>query len=218
MRLVAAGVPKGILHMPHQGIEPVRNIQRPVRPELHIDRAKIDIDGRKQRLDFFACETGPFRADAVLLDSVKPDHIVVQKIPLGFLGEMPAAYELRSGGRPHNGRKYLHSGVLFGIRQIPRQRKPEIIVSVGGVRNEILSPPVEFVAPGICEAVAHIALQKMPAGFVPEHAGVLHADGSVRRFHLRMMEGAFLKIERPARPPYETVDGVMAVFRAETVQ
>ena len=156
--------------------------------------------------------------NTVLLDPVKPNNIVVQKIALDLLREMAAAHEFRSGRRANDRREYLHAGMLFRIRKIPCQRKPEIVVSVGGVRNKILPPTIEFVPPGIGEPVTHIAFQAMTPGLVPEHPGILHAHGPIGRFHLRMMKGALLKIERPARAPYETVDGVVAVLRAETVQ
>ena len=70
-------------------------------------------------------------------------------------------------------------------------------------------------SPGVGEGVRGQDLQSLSVGLVAEDAGVLEVHRPPRRFHLGVVEGAFLEAQRAARGPGEGADRMVAVLGAE---
>ena len=76
MSVVTVGVSKIMLHVADQWVEPVDNVESPVRTELNVCRAEVSVRGKKNRLDFFALETGAGILHRVLEHALKTDAVI----------------------------------------------------------------------------------------------------------------------------------------------
>ena len=216
---IAPRVPQRVLHVSDQRIEPVGDVERPVEPEFDRNRPEVRIRRHQQRFGLHGDEPGAVLPYLVLLDALEADRVRHQEIALGIVGKVAAADELHVRGRPYLGqRPHLHRPLLAGIVDVAGERRAVVVVSVGRVGDEVLTPPIDDVAPGIGEAVADEHAELFGARFVSEDARFLEPHRAVRCFDLRMEKGPFLEIQVAARTPGEGVDGVMAVFSAEAVQ
>ncbi len=86
------------------------------------------------------------------------------------------------------------------------------------VHEEGLSPFGEDVPPGIANSHACENPQVTGARVVLIDPAVVVAHHPVGRFHLRMQEDAFLKIDPTSRSPSPGTDRMVAVFDAKTGQ
>ena len=92
-------------------------------------------------------------------------------------------------------------------------------IRAGAVDDDVLPPVVEDVAVRIGEAVGNIDVELLRPRLVAKHAGVGQPQRrAVGRFDLRVVERAFLEIERPARIERKTVGRVVRVGRVEAAQ
>jgi hypothetical protein len=216
---VPARIAQRVLHVPDQRVEPVAEVQRAIGPHLHGDGTEIGIRGLQQRLDLDAGEPRAVLDRAVLLDAVEPDDVRDQEVALHLVGEVAAADELDVARRPHLGqRPFLHRPLLARVIHMAGKRRPVVVGAARGVRDEVLPPAVDHVAPGIGERIGDEDLELLGFRHVTEHRRVVDAHRAVRRLDLRMVERAFLEVEVATGPPLKRVDGVMAVLGAKAVK
>src|SRR5437870_4178773 len=107
--------------------------------------------------------------------------------------------------------------MLARIIDVPRESRRIIIHVPRPVRDEILSPTIEYMAMRISEGIRHINFELLSPWLIAVDTRIGAAlRRSVGRFDLRAMKHAFLKIQSSARIEYETVGGVMRIGRIES--
>ena len=83
---------------------------------------------------------------------MKADAVVQQVIALGFVGKMPAGDQLAAGQwAPLLGEQFLQLAVLVWIVGLAAEGGAEVIGSARSIGDEVLSPAVDVMAPGIVE-------------------------------------------------------------------
>ena len=216
--VIAALVPERVLHVADQRVEPVDDVERAVRGELQVDGPEIDVGRVEERLDLFRGEARVLLDHPVLLDALEADRVVDQEVALRLVREVAGTHDLAAGGRPDDRGEDLHPPPLRRVGRVAGDRGAEVVRAAGGVGDEVLTPSVEDVAPGIGEGVGDEDLEVEAVRLVAEDAGIDQPHRAVGCLDLAVVEHALLEVERAAGSPGEGGDRVVAVLGAEAVQ
>ncbi len=218
VRVVAVRVADRVLHVANQRVEPVDHIQGPIGPELEGHRAEIRVGRAEQRLDGRPAEARAVLLDAVAEDALEADVVIEQVIPLRLVGEVAAVDQLAAaGGPPLHREELLHPAVLVGIHHLPGERRAEIVGPAGGIRDEVLPPGVDVMAPGVGEPVRDEHVELPGLRLPSEDPGLVAPSRSVGRLDLRVVERPLLPVERTAGVPGVGVHRVVAIRGVESV-
>lgn len=112
----------------------------------------------------------------------------------------------------------VHPGVLCGVVDVAAERRREVGVVAGGVRDEVVAPVVEHLAVRVGEAVGDVGLQAAGAWIEPEDAGVIVAERSPGGLDLGAVEDTVTQVNGAARVETHGVGGVVGVGRVESHQ
>jgi len=107
------------------------------------------------------------------------------------------------------------------MREISHAREagPDVRLGTRGIHDEIFTPTVEDMAVRVGKIIGDISFEFLAARFVAINRGIhISHWRTVRRFGLRRVENALLKIERPTRIQDKTVRGVMGIGRSDAAQ
>src|SRR5262249_57270901 len=114
---------------------------------------------------------------------------------------------------------WRRTGVLLRMLQVAGEQSAVIRIGAGAVVDEILAPAVPNVAVRVGEAVGDVHVEFLTARLVAEDAAVDAAPRrAVGRLDLRMVESAFLEVQRAARIEGEAVGRVVRIGRVESAQ
>ena len=86
-----------MLQVSDQRVVPVNNVQRAIRSELDIDRAKVPVFAGNDRRFLGAPKSCTLIIDFVIQDCTFPDHVRDQPIPLHVVGKVSAGNDFTTG-------------------------------------------------------------------------------------------------------------------------
>ena len=219
MEVVAIRVAQRVLHVAHERVVPVDDVEAAVGAKLQIDGPEVGVVRLEQRIDGIGREPGAVITHLVLEDSLEADAVVEQVVALCVIGKLPATDELTARGRtPLLLQKLFQAGVLLRIVDVAREGGAEVVGAARGVGHEILPPAVERLAPGIREAVRHEDVKLLSLSVVAEDAGIGAPLRATDRLHRRLMKRALLHEQPAGRIAREGTDRVVRVGRIEPVE
>ena len=108
--------------------------------------------------------------------------------------------------------------MLQWILNVTADRSRPIAKPTGCVADEVLTPAIKNVTPGIGKRKRAMDAKLFRSRVVFPDTGFAKPRQSVRTFDLRELEGAFLKVEHAAGSPLKRGDAVMRVGRIEADQ
>ena len=193
----------------------------PSGPILQVGRAEVRVGGGEDRLDLGAGEAGALVLELVLQDALEADDVGAPagcpgspRGSAGWTGSRCRGRAASAAGRPAAG-----AACFCGKVEVAGEQRAVIRVGAGAVDDDVLAPAVEDVAVRVGEAVGDVDVELLGARLVAEDAGVGVAHRrAVGRLDLRVMERAFLEVERAARVEDEAVGRVVRVGRVEAVE
>ena len=229
MHMVAVGVTLRILHVPNQGVGPVAKPQRPVRPDLWVNRAEMLVG----RFDQVKCGLGVSRivphavtlkTRSIIFESpaghpVHVDNARVQKLSLHIIGKLPAVQKFTPHHRSHA------FGVEHGVQTLAasvlRSRKWRVPVLAGhrAVTAEALPPLVKHIAPRIAIAGGH-KVTHLPSAWVQHIRAwcAKIAEWPPRGLKGRAHRDPFQHVQEPRVVELKGAHRVMGILGGKTVQ
>ena len=216
---IATGIAQVVLHVADDRVLPVGEIDGAIRAHLQIGRPEIRIARRHDRLHLDRLwKRGVAGLELILQDPLKADHIAHQQIPLQAAGEMCAGEKLDAGAGA--GALVVNTrGATMLVHPIEPRGEDRAPVGhrSGAVDGDVVSPGAEGMPVRIGECIGGVEAKLASAGLILEDGAVGTAHRRPPRgFPLRVMERAFLKIERAGGIERETIGGVVRVGGVET--